>query len=42
LYIQYTMDQLYLPMDFRRGIPKNHLFGVFVKRNFFKAGERGA
>lgn len=28
LYIQYTMDQLYLPMDLEEDIPENHLVRV--------------
>ncbi|MFF2483123.1 transposase, partial [Paenibacillus sp. NPDC058071] len=28
LYIQYTMDQLYLPMDLEEDIPANHLVRV--------------
>ena len=28
MYIQYTMDQLYLPMDLEEDIPENHLVRV--------------
>ncbi|WP_379141792.1 transposase [Paenibacillus sp. sgz500992] len=28
MYIQYTMDQLYLPMDLEEDIPQNHLVCV--------------
>lgn len=28
MYIQYTMDQLYLPMDLEDDIPQNHLVRV--------------
>jgi hypothetical protein len=28
LYIQYTMDQLYLPMDLEEDIPENHLVRI--------------
>ena len=28
MYIQYTMDQLYLPMDLEEDIPANHLVRV--------------